>query len=66
MGEQKERLREWIPLNDVPKIVEMETGHLYTRQTFYNWVRRGWLKTQGHYPKRTTRRWILDALENRR
>ena len=66
MAEQIERLVEWIRLVDVPKIVETLTSHRFTRQTINNWVRNGWLKTQGFYPRKTTMRWIRDALENRR
>ena len=62
MKEIDESLIDWIRLTSVPKIVEQETGYKYTIATVYNWARRGWLRTNGYKPLRTTRRWVLDFL----
>jgi len=53
---------DWVPIKDVPEIVERETGHLPTTQTVYNWVRYGWLQTNGFRPLLTTRKWVLQCL----
>ena len=45
------------------KYVEKETGYRPTRQTVYNWARRGWLHVGVYKPLRTTRRWVLKCLE---
>lgn len=57
------KLKDWIPLIKVPDIVEKETGYRPTRQTVYNWARRGWLHVGVYKPLRTTRRWVLKCLE---
>lgn len=56
------QLADWVSVTKATKLVELETGHRPTRQTIYNWVRRGWLKVGPFRPLRTTRRWILDCL----
>jgi len=56
----------WILLSDVPDIVYREIGHRPTRQTVYNWVRRGWLKVENHRPMRTTMTWIMSFLDKNR
>jgi len=64
MGKSKYRnIVDWVPLADVPAIVETETGQEPSRQTVYNWVKRGWLKIADFKPKRTTRVWIRECLD---
>ena len=57
---------DWIPLSDVPRIVDFETGYKPTRQTIYNWARRGWLKTNGMHPLKTTKPYVMDCLARHR
>lgn len=54
----------WVTLAEVPAIVDKEICYLPTRQTVYNWVRSGKLKVGKYKPIRTTRRWVLEFLEN--
>lgn len=58
------RLADWVSVAQVPKLVELETGHRPTRQTVYNWIEKEWLKVGPFRPLRTTRRWIIDCLND--
>lgn len=57
-------LADWVPLREVSKLVELETGRRFTRQTIYNWVKNDWLKVGEYKPLRTTRAWIRECLDN--
>jgi hypothetical protein len=52
----------WLMLSEVPIYVDQLTGYQPTRQTVYNWVKRGWLKITDFPPKRTTRTWVKECL----
>lgn len=58
----KNPLADWVALRDVPRLVELETGKRPSRQTIYNWAKKGWLKVGDYKPWRTTRAWILECL----
>lgn len=55
-------LVDWVTLAQAAKIIEKEIGTRITRQTVYNWAKRGWLRVGTFRPLRTTRRWILACL----
>lgn len=57
-------LADWVSVAEVPRLVGLETGKRPTRQTVYNWIERGWLKVGPFKPLRTTRRDILNCLND--
>ena len=52
----------WLMLSEVPELIDRLTGYRPTRQTVYNWVRRGWLKRTETQPFRTRRDWVVECL----
>lgn len=61
-----DRAIDWISLPQVSAVVEREIGWRPSRATVNDWAKTGKLRTNGFRPLRTTRRWVLDYLENHR
>jgi len=61
-----DRVIEWIPLYQVPAVIEILTGYKPSAVTIYNWAKAGKLRVHPYKPMRTTKRWIMDFLETRK
>lgn len=55
-----------MSIPDVVEMVEFRTGIQTSRQTIYNWIKWGWLRTTGFKPVRTKKIWVAECLDQHR